>query len=84
VRITLELRGHRLLLRVRDDGVGIDRRVARAAGSLGLTGMAERAQLAQGRLLVGPTRSRGTLVSVLVPVGGGAPARPGAGGKEEA
>lgn len=72
VRITLELRGPRLLLRVCDDGVGIVRSVARMAGSLGLTGMAERAQLVRGRLLVGPIRPRGTLVSVLVPIDGGA------------
>jgi len=74
VRITLELRGARLLLRVCDNGVGIARSTSRMTGSLGLTGMAERAQLAHGRLLVGPLRPRGTLVSVLVPIDGGAPA----------
>ncbi|MGZ5198339.1 MAG: PAS domain-containing protein [Telluria sp.] len=71
VQATLERRGTRLLLRVRDDGVGIAR--ARGAGgrSLGLTGMRERAVLVQGRLLVGPLRSGGTLVSALVPIDGG-------------
>lgn len=68
VRITIELRGPRLLLRVCDNGVGIARSTARMAGSLGLTGMAERAHLARGRLLVGPLKPQGTLVSVLVPI----------------
>lgn len=65
VRITLERRGARLLLRVRDDGRGIER--GGRAGALGITGMRERAVLAGGRLLVGPLAPRGTLVSALVP-----------------
>jgi signal transduction histidine kinase len=71
VQVTVEQRGSRLLLRVRDNGVGIER--ARGAGerSLGLTGMRERAVLEHGRVLVGPLRSGGTLVSALVPIDGG-------------
>jgi signal transduction histidine kinase len=74
VQATLERRGTRLLLRVRDDGVGIARELCAGRRSLGLTGMRERAVLVQGRLLVGPLRSGGTLVSALVPIDGGAAA----------
>lgn len=68
VRVTLERRGVRLLLRVRDDGSGIARDGGRRAGALGITGMRERAALVRGRLLVGPLAPRGTLVSALVPI----------------
>lgn len=71
VRVTLERRGARLLLRVRDDGRGIARGGRARAGALGITGMRERAQLVHGRLLVGPLAPRGTLVSALVPMRGG-------------
>lgn len=68
VWVSLERRDGALLLRVRDDGAGIARRGARGARSLGITGMRERAALAHGRLLVGPLRPRGTLVSALIPM----------------
>jgi PAS domain S-box-containing protein len=68
VRVTLERRGARLLLRVRDDGRGIARGLR--GRSLGITGMRERALLAGGRLLVGPLAPHGTLVSASVPVAG--------------
>jgi signal transduction histidine kinase len=75
VRMTLERRGERLLLRVRDDGVGIVRGKPVRTGALGITGMRERATLAQGRLLVGPLKPRGTLVSALVRISTGSPAQ---------
>jgi hypothetical protein len=59
-----------LLLRVRDDGVGIARQLARTVRSLGITGMRERAALAKGRLMVGPLKQCGTLVSALIPMNG--------------
>jgi PAS domain S-box-containing protein len=68
--ICIDRRADALLLRVRDDGAGIARGAGRASGSLGLTGMRERAALAGGRLAVGPLRPRGTLVSALVPMHG--------------
>jgi PAS domain S-box-containing protein len=71
VRVTLERRGDRLLLRVRDDGCGIARASRRRAGALGITGMRERALLVRGRLLVGPLAPPGTLVSALVPIADG-------------
>jgi len=71
VRVTLERRGARLLLRVRDDGRGIARGGRTRAGALGITGMRERAALVHGRLRVGPLAPRGTLVSALLPIAGG-------------
>jgi PAS domain S-box-containing protein len=76
VWVSLERRAGALLLRVRDDGAGIAR--ARARGglsvrygrSLGITGMQERAALAHGRVVVGPLKPRGTLVSALIPFDG--------------
>jgi signal transduction histidine kinase len=72
VWVTLEQRGPSLQLRVRDDGTGIARGRLRAGGSLGLQGMRERADLVEGKLLVGPLSPRGTLVSVRVPLKPGA------------
>ncbi|HEU4851470.1 MAG TPA: ATP-binding protein [Telluria sp.] len=68
VTATVQVRGDRLLLRVRDNGVGIARRAA-AGPTLGLVGMRERAELSGGRVVVLPLRSGGTLVSALVPIG---------------
>jgi PAS domain S-box-containing protein len=68
VWITIERRGPSLLLRVRDDGVGIRRGSVRASATLGLKGMRERAELVDGRLLAGPLAPHGTLVSVRVPL----------------
>jgi signal transduction histidine kinase len=85
VHATIERRGARLLLRVRDDGVGIERDLVALECSLGITGMRERAALVQGSLLVGPLKGGGTLVSALVPVDGGAVvALPGHVNKEHA
>jgi PAS domain S-box-containing protein len=77
VWVSVERRAGSLLLRVRDDGVGIARRRAHAVRSLGITGMRERAALAHGRLNVGPLRPRGTLVSALIPMNPTAPAQGG-------
>jgi PAS domain S-box-containing protein len=68
VWVSVERRAGAVLLRVRDDGAGIARQWPRSAHSLGITGMRERAVLASGRLMVGPLRPRGTLVSALIPL----------------
>jgi signal transduction histidine kinase len=67
VAVSLEWRGERILLRVRDNGVGIAGARVRAPGTLGLVGMRERAELARGRVSIGALASGGTLVSALVP-----------------
>ncbi len=71
-RIAVDLEaGDRLLqLVVRDDGAGVDMDEARPArgASLGLAGMAERAELAGGRLKVRSRKGLGTRVSAVFPL----------------
>jgi two-component system, NarL family, sensor histidine kinase UhpB len=55
-----------VVLRIRDDGRGIDQRAAHNAGGLG--GMRERAMLIGGRLVVERLRPYGTEVRLEVPV----------------
>ncbi|HYE39122.1 MAG TPA: PAS domain S-box protein, partial [Ramlibacter sp.] len=74
VSASVQERNGRLLLRVRDNGVGIARAAMRGT-TLGLVGMRERAGLTGGRVLVGPLRSGGTLVSALLPMGARAAVR---------
>ena len=70
VSVALEWRGACVLLRVRDNGVGVAAGRTRAAGTLGLVGMRERAALAHGRVAVRRLGSGGTLVSALLPMPG--------------
>jgi signal transduction histidine kinase len=72
VWISIDMRGPALLLRIRDDGIGI---AGDGAASLGITGMRERAFLAGGRLGVRGLRPHGTLVSALLPLAPYRPAR---------
>ncbi|MGZ8320151.1 MAG: ATP-binding protein [Telluria sp.] len=67
VWISVHRRGAFLFLRVRDNGVGIAPERVHAAGTLGLVGMRERAQLARGRVAIRALASGGTLVSAAVP-----------------
>lgn len=67
VWISLDCRLKQVLLRVRDNGVGISKRSAQSAGSIGLKGMRERALLEGGRLVVGPLRPCGTIVAARLP-----------------
>ncbi|MCC6071987.1 ATP-binding protein [Massilia sp. GCM10020059] len=68
VSVCAQRRGQRMLLRVRDNGVGIPAARVRAPGTLGLVGMRERAELVHGRVGIRRLRSGGTLLSALVPV----------------
>lgn len=68
IHITLARRGNSLLLRVADNGCGIDRAKTSGANSLGLKGMRERAAIAGGKVLIGRARPRGTLVAVRLPL----------------
>lgn len=68
VEITLKQRKNWIKLRIVDDGIGISLKHTHNTVSLGLKGMRERAKLAGGRLLVGPTKTSGTLVCVALPL----------------
>lgn len=76
VEVSLAMRGQAVLLRVRDDGVGLSRQQARSSRSLGITGMRERAAVCCGRLRVVGLPSGGTLVSVRMPLDGASLALP--------
>lgn len=66
VEVTLEAETNGVLLRVRDDGVGI----AALADGTGLRGMRERAALIEGRLEIRRRHAGGTEVRLWVPAGG--------------
>lgn len=77
VAVALRAAGHRVALRVTDDGVGFEapRDLTRLQrdGHYGLVGMHERARRAGGYLRVSPHRSGGTSVTMLVPLDDRAP-----------
>ncbi|MDB5896502.1 MAG: sensor signal transduction histidine kinase [Ramlibacter sp.] len=60
-------------LEVQDDGVGFDLSAPRKAGSLGLAGLRERAQLAKGCVDIHSTPGGGTRVTAVIPVAGESP-----------
>ena len=60
--------GGTLLVRVRDDGVGLPAGAARPG--LGLRSMAERARELGGRCTVAPAAGGGVEVAAVLPVGG--------------
>jgi two-component system sensor histidine kinase UhpB len=66
VLLALHAVNGRVVLRIRDDGHGIEERAAHDAGGLG--GMRERAMLIGGRLMVERVRPTGTEVRLEVPV----------------
>ncbi|MBC5823669.1 MAG: hypothetical protein GIW99_08765 [Candidatus Eremiobacteraeota bacterium] len=67
VQIALRRRGARLVLEVRDNGIGFDPGAAAEVGH-GITGMKERARLLAGRLGVTSRRGFGTAVMLAVPL----------------
>jgi signal transduction histidine kinase len=66
-RIAVELRGSedRLILRVEDNGVGLQNN--RASGGMGLRTMACRAQMLEGEFTIGPAPDGGTCMMCRVP-----------------
>jgi PAS domain S-box-containing protein len=76
-RVTLRLvrQRQRLVVTVRDNGVGFAPERARSTG-LGLVTMRERAELMKGELVVRSVPGRGTEIRVTVPLGGARDAPP--------
>jgi signal transduction histidine kinase len=68
VHITLRERGKLLTLMVKDNGRGITKAERSSMGSIGLLGMAERARLLGGRVVIEGVQGRGTTVTVQVPM----------------
>ncbi|MGF6507552.1 response regulator [Paraburkholderia sp. 32] len=72
VEVTLVSTAAQLLLQVRDDGCGFDQQVVSRNYSYGLLGMNERARLIGGSLSIDSSPGAGTMVSIHIPLDGGA------------
>ena len=59
---------HQVTLRVADDGRGFQPQTPRKAGSMGLAGLRERAQLLKGTVRVDSSPGSGTVVQAHIPV----------------
>jgi signal transduction histidine kinase len=68
VIVRLDAVADRLVLRVEDDGRGIDGADASAPSALGLAGMSERARTLHGTVSVERGAERGTVVTASVPL----------------
>jgi two-component system sensor histidine kinase UhpB len=68
VKIGLNRRGHKLLLKVRDNGKGITNRQVYETTSLGLIGMRERARRFQGKVKIRGIQNKGTILVVSMPL----------------
>lgn len=68
VRIERERERDRVVLTVRDDGVGFDPAQPRKSASFGLAGLRERAYLVEGELKIESSPGRGTTIEVRIPL----------------
>ncbi|RJP28322.1 MAG: hypothetical protein C4536_12890 [Actinobacteria bacterium] len=71
VKVSLLRDEEKVVLEVADDGVGVSVSVAGAAPGLGMTSMMERAEEMGGKLSIESEESRGTTLTVSIPVSGG-------------
>lgn len=69
VSVELRTMGGWLILRIADDGQGLDPKHLSDPLSLGLLGMRERAFLLEGRVDFAPRRGGGTVVTIRIPTG---------------
>ena len=67
-RIALMKRKNGLILTVADNGKGISRKLIHGHDSLGVTGMRERALALGGTFTLGALRSKGTILTVQIPL----------------
>ena len=75
VRVEIGAKGGRVHVRVEDDGVGFDPG-SRSAEGFGILGMKERAQALGGELVLTSAKGQGTVLSMQLPVSGGATMQP--------
>jgi signal transduction histidine kinase len=68
VAIALIKRKHSLILTVMDNGKGINRKLIDSHNSLGITGMRERALALGGTFTLRGSRSKGTTLTVVIPL----------------
>jgi len=67
VKVSFELRNNEVVLRVEDDGVGVDAENLSDPNSLGLLGMRERALSLSGHVAVRRNQPKGTTVTAILP-----------------
>jgi two-component system sensor histidine kinase UhpB len=67
VNVSLAAQGDQMVLRIEDNGEGIRPEALKDPRSLGLLGMAERAEGLGGQFAVAPSGARGTLVTLQLP-----------------
>ncbi len=68
VEIEIITEAEMITLRVLDDGIGFDHKSISKEGALGLLGMQERAQLADGKLTISSSPGNGTKITVNLPL----------------
>ena len=71
VHILLEYSVEHIVLRIADNGVGMQREGAGKPGSFGLIGMRERAEALAGSITIDAQRGKGTVLKVKIPVSAG-------------
>lgn len=68
IQVSLDRQGGELLLRVADDGLGVDPDQVSSAPGVGFASMHDRARRLQGRLDISPADDGGTVVTLRLPV----------------
>ncbi len=68
VRVCLSLSNKKLILEIKDDGIGFDPASARTDKTLGLLGMRERAAVLGGELILDSSPGRGTMIQASFPI----------------
>lgn len=68
VETNLAVKENNIILEVKDNGQGFDFEEVKNKGSLGLVGMKERVLLFNGQLIIDSKKSKGTIVTLRVPI----------------
>lgn len=67
IEVTVDRSGNDLVLRVEDDGIGVDPAVLATSQGVGVSSMHERARRLHGELQVGPGDDGGTVIMLQIP-----------------